>query len=74
MPPERGSCRANCGSILSALFTRVVFTVHCFLAFLQVVINVSWNHFYFLLLTGLGALFIETIITLKVRKGAEYLW
>ncbi len=28
----------------------------------------------FLLLTGLGALFIETVSTLKVRRGAEYLW
>ncbi len=66
----------KCGSVLTALFTRVVFTLHCLIAFYQILTRLSshWNHLYWLCLAGLLGLFIETIITLYVRKGAEYKW
>ena len=66
----------QCGSVLTALFTRIVFTLHCLIAFYQILTRLygQWSHFYWFCLAGLAGLFLETIITLYVRKGAEYKW
>lgn len=68
-------CRnVKCASILSALVTRVMFTLHCGVTLVRIVMTIEWLRWYWLLLTGLAFLLIETIITIGVRKGAEYKW
>ena len=68
--------KCKCGSVLTALFTRIVFTLHCLVAFYLILTRLTgrWTHYYWFLLAGLAGLFIETIVTLYVRKGAEYKW
>ena len=36
--------------------------------------SVQWSYLYWLLFGGLVGLVLETVYTLKVRKGAEYKW
>ncbi len=67
--------RLQCaGAIIAALTTRLVFTIHCLVALYRIGITIDWNPWYWFLLAGLVGLLIETVITLYVRKGAEYKW
>lgn len=64
----------GCRSVLAALVTRLVFCAHCLVAFIRIMTTIQWQHYYWGLLAGLLCLMIETIVTLKVRKGQEYKW
>jgi len=61
-------------SILSAVITRLVFTLHCCIALWRIALTIEWRIEYWALFSGLGAVFVEAAITIGVRKGAEYKW
>lgn len=74
-----GKCADCCkclkiGSVMSALITRAVFSMHCLIAFWRIMVTSGGNELYWLLLSGLVGLLIETLVTLVLRKGAEYKW
>ena len=69
-----GYANIRVGSLLSAIITRAVFTLHCLIAFWRIWSTTQWRTWYLLLLVGLVLLAIETLVTLFVRKGAEYKW
>ncbi|ELU09466.1 hypothetical protein CAPTEDRAFT_115670 [Capitella teleta] len=60
--------------VISALFTRGVFCLHCLVAFWTIFSTSPWHPLYCLLLSGLVGLVFETVVTIHVRKGAEYKW
>ena len=68
------SLNVKIGSVLSAVITRVVFCLHCLVAFWRIMATSGWNPIYWLLLSGIVGLFIEAVVTIYVRKGAEYKW
>ena len=76
LPCKDGMCgKLKLGSILSAVITRIVFCLHSLIAFWLIMMNgTRWEPIYWLLLSGLVGLAVETIVTLYVKKGAEYKW
>lgn len=60
--------------IISALVSRIVFCLHCLVAIWRIFVSPSSDPLYWLVLFGILGLFIETVVTLYVRKGAEYKW
>jgi len=69
-----GYSEIRVGSLVSAILTRAVFCLHCLIAFWRIFATTDWNPLFPLLLIGLACLAIETLVTLFVRKGAEYKW
>ncbi len=67
-------CICTFGAVLIALFTRIVFALHCLIAFWRIIASVPWIHYYWFIFAGLVGLFIESIFTIYCRKGAEYKW
>ena len=61
---------------LAAIFTRLLFAIHATLMmyWLTLVTQNDNPHLYFLFSLLLGALLIETVITVGYRKGHEYNW
>ncbi|XP_070570918.1 transmembrane protein 26-like [Ptychodera flava] len=59
--------------VIKALLTRLMFFIHAFISVWRVA-DVTEDPFYwFLLMTTVG-LVVETVITLKLRKGREWKW
>ncbi|CAN2388225.1 Transmembrane protein 26-like [Pristimantis euphronides] len=65
--------RCQCMKILEAIFSRLLFAVHG-MFMVAVMISYTDNMYYIILLSGVGLLFIEMIVTLKVTKSGEWKW
>ncbi|XP_066297160.1 transmembrane protein 26-like isoform X2 [Branchiostoma lanceolatum] len=63
----------HCINIIKALITRLLFAVHGLIAIWRVT-NVYKASIYWVGLSGLAGLFIETCYTVGKRKGKEYKW
>ncbi|XP_071969556.1 transmembrane protein 26-like [Engystomops pustulosus] len=59
--------------ILSAILSRIIFTVHGFLLVWQVV-EVKKNTRYWMLLIGLLLLYMEAVVTLTITRKGEWKW
>ena len=66
-----GDC-FTCGTICIALFTRIVFALHCMLAILTVLVRVGWFQYKLSLFIGILGLCLETVLTVYKRQGVEY--
>jgi len=56
-----------------AIFVRFLFTLHGLTAIL-LLYQATDNPVYWLITSALGGLFIETAVTLKLKRGQEYKW
>ncbi|XP_018408582.1 PREDICTED: transmembrane protein 26-like [Nanorana parkeri] len=59
--------------ILSAILSRVIFTVHGFLLVWQVVL-VKHNPHYWMLVIGLLLLYVEMVLTITITRKGEWKW
>lgn len=61
-------------TIIAAVSTRLVFALHCLVAFWRIMVTTHWNPILWLILSGLFGLLVEALVTIYVRRGAEYKW